>query len=98
MSINGNEKWESTILSAQRLNQDTQFYKDQLWGHLFSIIHICNLFRLIDAWETSNYIDDTTLYTRDMTIADAISSLEACSKSLFNWFDGNCLLKLLMIN
>ena len=50
---------------------------------------MCDLFWLIEEWETANYADDTTPYTSENTIEDVIKSLEQCSKILFKWFDDN---------
>ena len=59
-------------------------------GPIFFNIHIFNLLCFIETWETAaNYAEDTLLYTTSMTITDAISSLEVCSKILFKWYDGN---------
>ena len=60
-------------------------------GLLFLNIHICDLFRFINAWEIVNDADDTTSYTAEVAITDVISSLEACSKMLFKRFDYNCM-------
>ena len=52
-------------------------------GPIFVYIHICDVFYLIETWETVNYADEALQCTAVGTVADVINSLEICAKILF---------------
>ena len=57
---------------------------------LFNIF-ICDLFFDIIDMEVANYADDTTPYTYDYTIENAIQKLEINGNKIFQWFSDNYL-------
>ena len=58
-------------------------------GHIFFIIHMSDLFYLIEKWGTTKYADDTTPRTAARTVVDVIISLKKCATILFKWFNDN---------
>ena len=56
----------------------------------FFNIHICDFLYFINKKETANYEDDAT--PSGMTIADVISSIEVCLKTLFSKLIKNLML------
>ena len=83
----------------QRVRVDNEFstwsdIKDgvpqrSILGPLFFIIHICDLFYIIQKWPIANYADDTTPYTCVKNTQDVTTSLENCALVLFKWFEND---------